>query len=1398
MDKSAPLNHRKQGAGNGAFHRSKTFGLWNRALSVTLRLKVRASPKQKTSIVFLEEEVGLLNTVAAPAALGGDSRGRRVESARQQWIGKLIDVSRRNNLLYFRVLKTGTLDLSQAPVNELARLFSGDTVPIAKLFSAEQQAASLTVREIARRALNNEEEKGLETLFVTLGIATWPADDGGRPIEAPLLLLPIKVASQGRSANSFSLARTGTAQINLVLLHVLDAEYGIRMNAEELIPLLRGDDEGEEFDPRPLFEEVTRTIDGRVQGFELRNAIYVGNFAFQKMAMVRDLRERGAELAAHDLVAAIAGDSGARGAVSGSSADIDPKELDRVPPDNEFLVLDADSSQQAAIASIVKGENAVVHGPPGTGKSQTIVNLIANLTATGKRVLFVAEKRAALEVVQRRLRDVGLDHLAIDLHGADVAPKRVMEQVARALDRVRGSVGVDCAAVHGLLCDRRLRLNAHVKRMHQVRPPSQKSVYQLQGFVIRATDVTAKTRWRGAELARLTPTEISKARDLLKEAIGFAELFLRTDPSPWCGARLPEGSTAVSALDVVARLQSIELQPFLAAAHAITKAIGATALTSMKELRALLVLVDETQRTLSAYRDGIYARDPAETALRLAPAAHGIIQVLWSWLSDSGFRTARQLMIELRKAGKTSISELRRDAEIAAEQLMRWRKAGLSTLPTIIDDYDQFLRNFNAFWPDYDRLKNYIRQNPDDFTLDEFLSLVQRLAADSKTPLVIPKVSAIERGLSEAGVSALISELRSARAEPTKWVSMLDLAWYGSTLDDAYQRDPDLAGFHGATHNGFVGDFVEADEERIDLAAARVRRAHAERAITAMNAHSDQQMLIRGESQKMRRHLPLRKLFAQASDVLTALCPCWMASPLSVSQLLDGGKRYFDYVIFDEASQVLPEDAVCAILRGERVVVAGDRNQLPPTTFFAAATDDELAQDESDASDGYESLLDLMNGFLPSKYLSWHYRSKDEALIAFSNHFIYDDRLVTFPGPGGTPVISHAVVDQQLGLDGQEESCGAEVQRVVDLVIDHAKKRPDETLGVITMGIRHRDRVQRAIDSALDNHANLDEFFDQSRSERFFIKNLEAVQGDERDAIIISIGYGKDRAGNLPFRFGPLLPEGGRRRLNVAVTRARKRLTLVSSFSHLDMDLSRVRPGTGVELLRHYLEYAHSNGKLLGTSYLTSVPMNDFEQDICDALSSRGLHLIPQLGASHFRIDLVAEHPDKPGRYVLAIECDGATYHSSNTARDRDRLRQSQLEALGWRFHRIWSTDWFMRKADEVERALNAFKAAVAFADELDATRTQGNGPNGQHRPTQAANTQPKANDRTSRPYFAPGQPITAYTHGQLTQIIKWIASDGLMRTDEELLQEAVEILKFKRRGARIDAALRLAIKNSR
>ena len=442
-------------------------------------------------------------------------------------------------------------------------------------------------------------------------------------------------------------------------------------------------------------------------------------------------------------------------------------------------------------------------------------------------------------------------------------------------------------------------------------------------------------------------------------------------------------------------------------------------------------------------------------------------------------------------------------------------------------------------------------------TVDRLREWTEALAADALSPFRVARIRQITAELRTLGAGEFVDDICSADPPPETWPTRFDFAWLKSCLDAAFAEEPALATFSGKSHQAVVDEFKRLDLERLELAIARVLRSHAERVIAVRNAHPEQDALMKREAAKKRRHLPLRKLVADAPDVLTALHPCWMASPLSVSQLLPGDRQYFDAVIFDEASQVLPEDAVTSLLRGRQCVVAGDRRQLPPTTFFAAGTDGG-GDDESDTA-GFESLLDVVTSLVDLPWnLDWHYRSRDESLIAYSNRHVYGDRLVTFPGAGGDQVVQHVLVPHVRDASS-EESSGSEVKRVVELVLEHARARPQETLGVITMGIAHARRVEAAIERAVQEHPELEDFFDAKRHERFFVKNLERVQGDERDAIILSIGYCKDASGTLPYRFGPLLLEGGERRLNVAITRARARMTVVSSFSHLDMDPGRTR-----------------------------------------------------------------------------------------------------------------------------------------------------------------------------------------------------------------------------------------------
>lgn len=1060
-----------------------------------------------------------------------------------------------------------------------------------------------------------------------------------------------------------------------------------------------------------------------------------------------------------------------------------------MPPDLEFAVMEADSSQQTAISGIVAGQSAVIHGPPGTGKSQTITNLIATLAAIGKKLLIVAEKRAALEVVMNRLVSVGLDNLAIDLHGADLAPKKVMEQVARTLNLVRDAVSPSADGTHGAFVDRRDRLNKHDERVHKIQAPAGLNVFEIQGLLLRLpSGAESSIRWRDPELAAITAAKATEIRDLLGEASGFASLFNFTDQSLWCRIKLPDAESAQKTLDLVCHLAYEEIPPLVRSLVQIAVASELRAPANMAEATELLAKAASANEILSHYQAGIFL-DAKSLEQQLAPGHVGGFKGAWIRITNGSYKLALRQARLLRIDGKASKSQIWDEVRAAASVFAYWQaSSGGDNLPRAVEGVDSARQLC-------DQVLNSLRLAEREFKLawkeaplNDLREQFEKLASEKSTPYRVHRVCEIEKRLRERGVGRLVEEIRTAKLPAGLWIPRFDHIWLSSILDQAALKDPAVRAFVGSTHNRYVEDFKRLDASRIELAAVRVRRAHGEHAIAVMNRFPEQESIIRSEAAKSRRHKPLRKIFAEASEVLTAVCPCWMASPLSVCQLLDANIR-FDYVIFDEASQILPEDAIPSIVRAQRAIVAGDNHQLPPTTFFAAA--EEEAETDADGT-GYESLLDMMIPFVKGFHLNWHYRSQDESLIAFSNHHIYDDRLVTFPGAGTSKAISHVFVDSIPTSDGQEESSGAEVQKVVQLILEHARTTPNASLGVITMGIKHANRIQAALDNELNGSTELSEFFDTGRRERFFIKNLERVQGDERDAIIISVGYGKNRAGSLPLSFGPILSAGGRRRLNVAATRAKQRVTVVSSFMYSDIDSSKVRPGTGLEFLKNYLEYAHSGGRLLTSGEISSEPMNDFELDVYEALCAKGIKLVPQLGCSKFRIDFAACHPSSPGKYVLAIECDGATYHSSYTARDRDRLRQQQLERLGWTFHRIWSTDWFLRRDEEIARTIEAFDRATQKSNGNGHSSPDSAGP--QKRSQQSPSRQPKAGRASVRPPIPTRKSIDEYTQSELLKLLDWVKSDGKLRTNEELADEMFAALPFSRRGARIDAALRETI----
>ncbi|WP_059041933.1 DUF4011 domain-containing protein [Paenibacillus rubinfantis] len=564
------------------------------------------------------------------------------------------------------------------------------------------------------------------------------------------------------------------------------------------------------------------------------------------------------------------------------------------------------------------------------------------------------------------------------------------------------------------------------------------------------------------------------------------------------------------------------------------------------------------------------------------------------------------------------------------------------------------------------------------------------------------------------GLAEYVQKIEVLKIEKNQIIGTFLKRFYRLWVDSVILKFPTVNSFRSRSHDEIIREFNRLDLTQLNLARTRIKERLVSRLpdLNTATIAVDEVGILKRELGKQRKILPLRKLFKAIPNLLLTLKPCLMMSPLSVSLFLDADEYNFDVVIFDEASQVCTEDAIGAIMRGSQVIIAGDNKQLPPTSFFAASTSDgdfdvnDSDEDSVDDTDAFESILDESLTVLTERTLRWHYRSRHEHLIAFSNAKIYNHDLITFPSHIDK-IPDHGVeyiyVENGVYDRGGKKCNSIEAVRVAEMVYEHFRYYPDRSLGVVTFSEAQQQAVEAAIRQLRLQNREYEKFFNEDKEEAFFIKNLENVQGDERDTIIFSIGYAKDPNGVMYMNFGPLSRSGGFRRLNVAITRAKYNIKLVGSIRPTDIKLESTN-AEGVKMLRYYIEFAMNGPDAIinEITYTDTVNVDSpFEESVYDFLVKNGYSVATQVGCSGYRIDLAVKHPTLNGRFVLGIECDGATYHSARTARERDRLRQTVLEDIGWKIYRIWSTDWIKDPLTEGHKLLEAVHKAIAgYLDE--------------------------------------------------------------------------------------------------
>ncbi|WP_424535103.1 DEAD/DEAH box helicase [Sphaerisporangium viridialbum] len=916
----------------------------------------------------------------------------------------------------------------------------------------------------------------------------------------------------------------------------------------------------------------------------------MGTFSYAKLPMVKDLEDSIDLLVDNEVIAAIAGDVEAGRQLLSRAIQVDETEPDRTPIQDEHLILDADSSQNWAINEVLAGNHLVVKGPPGTGKSQTIANLIATLSARGKSVLFVAEKRAAIDAVLRRLTDVGAADLVLDVHDGGRDKRAVAEALRVALSNASGAFGT--ASRSQRLDGARARLVEHERVMHTSLAPWNVTPFQAQSVVLGTPEGSrTDVRWT-AELTRLDEQVHLRLGDELKEFAQLHGIVPPPVPGPWEGAAITSRDQAGRAWSALHRLRASTLPEARDALERVIIEARLAQPTTLQEYTTVVALLRGVEDTLANFSAEVFRADLIAlceaTMGRHGRKEHGI-RLPW--------RLRRRLVKQARKlvgaGGRRRLDELHAALVRAREQQEAWERHRTDEgSPRSLPSGETASIALAELYAEHGALSQVLRPELRDVasrTLPQLEELLDNLAADQHRLHQLPRLHELRTGFQKFGLGALLRECAKRRLDAEMVSTAFSHAWHASILEFASYQEPSYGAFAGNVHDGAVRDYREADQARLVENVTRIKGAVGARAQRVAHGTDVASKFVRKQASLQRPRKAIRELVLNASRQLLDLKPCWAMSPLVVSQVLPR-QVLFDVVVFDEASQVPPADAIPSIMRGRQVVVAGDEHQLPPTTFFMGATDEDEDEDLYDENGelvvssgvGEESILEAMRHVARARQLSWHYRSRDDRLIAFSNEHIYSRSLTTFPGPSHESPLRHVLVSQTGRFPGQETSVNAEVKKVVELILQHALNSPKRSLGVITMSIEHARRIEAALQAQVAQRPDLDSFFAEKRLEPFFIKNLERVQGDERDEIILSMGYGKAPNGTLAHRFGPLNNEGGERRLNVAVTRAKRSMTLVSSFSSVDLDPAKLRK-RGAKLLRAYLEYTESSGGDLGT-----------------------------------------------------------------------------------------------------------------------------------------------------------------------------------------------------------------------
>lgn len=1248
---------------------------------------------------------------------------------------------------------------------------------VAAWASYDSERLAKRLRDLDTDAQSVIDERGYNVLYLALGFLEWrEASSEGMSQRAPVVLVPVRLeALQG--GRGYQIAWNGGDVVANVSLQAKLREQAIELpefNALETAAELDG-----------YYEGVRRAVP---EAWNILDLVELDFFSFARFSLYRDLDpdawpegdhfERAGLLRCLLLNEPVPGNDG---------PGFDPDTIDDKLHAADILhVVDADPSQIAVIEDAKAGRSLVVEGPPGTGKSQTIVNIIAELLGSHKKVLFVSQKMAALDVVKQRLDGVSLGTACLELHSDKATKEHFVDQLRKVLenevcphapdtadydrvDALRAQLGAYARALGGPVGAARLSPFVLFGLKERALTQLRKALLPLEtqefdgadawaagDINVRRQAVLALSRqvkdvgsvvenpWRECEVGLVMPNDVPAIGRRLEAAKGVLERAHEA-MTGLLELGIPGTSTFADVAAAIKRAPEAVESPALESVVSVRPEWQQGAGASDELLNAVRYIQSMRLAAGFRYEEGLAAADVDRA---IAPylqlcEAHRYYETFFQ-------RIGRLFSREYRRAHSGVLSLLALDEPVgdrAMLELLARLKDLLKERECVAGQVGTGTAYFGSAWNGEDsdpeklalistwmpRLWAGIRDGrlttkvlgavsrPPADRLAQVRDTEQRLqdarssllgayacvgyaaSAVDGTPLselarcLDTWIRAVDLLPSWSGYVVARSDCRKALGDtfvetaesgrflPTELAPYFDACVANTLLRKAFAESPALACFNGSSHEAAIEEYIRLDRRIIQLNQHRLARLieDGRPAILANPAHGSEAAVVRGEINRKRRHRAIRSLMREAGSYIQDLKPCFLMSPLSVAQFLDPTSVSFDCIIFDEASQVKPEEALGALLRGDQLIVMGDTRQLPPTSFFDRMVSDDETDDE-DAADvspqDIESILHLCKNAFPvqsQESLLWHYRSRHESLIAVSNREFYDNRLRVYPSAiDNAPGLGLSFVHLPEGVydRGRSRTNRIEAAEVARRVVQHYQEHPGLSLGVGTFNTEQ----QRAIDDELallrETNPQLDQFFDRTNPEHCFVKNIETIQGDERDVIFVSVGYGFDEDHHFSQNFGPINKLGGERRLNVLMTRARIECVIFANFQAEMIPADGT--AKGLSALRAFLQYAATR-----TFPVTTRTMEDaespFEDTVGELLQDAGFTIRRQVGCAHFRVDIGVVDPVRPGRYLCGVECDGATYHSARVARDRDRLRQQILEGLGWRIVRVWSTDWF-------------------------------------------------------------------------------------------------------------------------